>query len=139
MTLPLGIVGSSVTFSEFVILSGTSSVTSDATYYYRRFNANATFKILNKPLVADILRIGGGAGGATGGTSAGIWYAQEGNRATYYAAGGSAGGIIRESLSTTLYNEGNGALGGPSSTFTVTIGAGGAAGSRRRNHSTNCT
>lgn len=123
----LGIAASAMTFPEFEIVSGTSTVTSDATYYYRTFNANATFRILNRPLIADIFMVGGGGGPLTSSVGwAGLrdtWETSGGLRSTYMASGGASGATVRQHLSKTLNP--SGLVGSPSATFTVTIGAGG--------------
>lgn len=55
---------------SFPLVEG-GTLASDATYYYRVFASNGTFKVSNGPLTCDILTIagGGGPGGSTGSTS----------------------------------------------------------------------
>jgi hypothetical protein len=81
-----------------VVTGGTLS--SDATYYYRKFTASATLYISAAPLNADILMVAGGGGGGGG-------FARGG--------GGGAGGVLFTS-GTTL-TVGN---------FSIVIGGGGA-------------
>ena len=81
------------------VISG-GTLTSDATYFYRTFNANGTF--LTGALNADILAIsGGGAGGA-------------GFNSQAAGGGGGAGGVLYTASQTLT-----------SGSYTVAVGAGG--------------
>jgi hypothetical protein len=75
------------------------SLTSDATYYYRRFTSTDTLTVTGANLTADVLVV---AGAGAGGSSAG--------------GGGGAGGMV-EAASYSI----------PAGAHTVTIGAGGTA------------
>jgi hypothetical protein len=89
---------------DVAIMSG-GVVYSDATYYYRTFTVGGTF-VSPIALTVDILMVGGGgSGGAMAATSG----------QTNRGAGGGAGGLIYLS-SYSL----------PASTYTITVGAGGA-------------
>lgn len=58
----LGVVAGAVNAPP-VVTGGT--LTSDATYYYRKFTANGTMQILNAPINMDYVVCGGGSGGGT--------------------------------------------------------------------------
>jgi hypothetical protein len=83
---------------QVVQLSSVSggTLSSDSTYYYRKFTATSNLTVANSPLTADIMVIGGGGGGGVGG-------------------GGGAGGF-RVITGQTL----------SANTYTATIGGGGA-------------
>lgn len=74
------------------------TLTSDATYYYRTFTGNGTLTVSGGELSAEVLVIGGGGSGGAG-----------------TGGGGGAGGLINIPNYTFL----------PTSSYTVTIGAGG--------------
>jgi len=93
----------SLAFAFVPTVSG-GSLASDTTYYYRTFTGNGNLSVTNAALTADILTIAGGGGASNaGGSGAG--------------AGGGAGGVVY-SASQPL----------PVSTYSVTVGGGGAAG-----------
>jgi len=93
----------SLAFAFIPTVSG-GSLASDTTYYYRTFTGNGNLSVTNAALTADILTIAGGGGASNaGGSGAG--------------AGGGAGGVVY-SASQPL----------PVSTYSVTVGGGGAAG-----------
>ena len=81
-------------------VSGGTLVSSDATYYYRTFNANGSLVVANGSVDMDILTLSGGAGGGRP-----------------YAGAGGAGGLKLTSQKMT------------SQTYAVTVGGGGAGGS----------
>ena len=94
------------------VTSGTKAtggvVSSDGTYYYHMFPFSGTFTP-TQSITADYLVVAGGGGGSYGGGGAG------GLRSTVGATGG--GGSLETALSLTAQ------------AYTVTVGAGGAAGS----------
>lgn len=130
MARHLGVIASSTVelLPQFEILSGNSTVTSDATYYYRTFTANATFRIKNTALISDVMLVGGGGGSLYGAQSwwsgqRDTWESQAGLRNTTNGPGGAAGGEVRTYSSKLLYPSAQ--TGSPSAVFTVTVGAGG--------------
>jgi hypothetical protein len=92
-------------FRVFPVVSG-GTLTSDATYYYRRFTSNGTLSVTQSQLVADVFIVGGGGGGGQTDNNSGVY------------CGGGGGGYTKTFLRQSL-------LGNTS----VVIGAGGAAAS----------
>lgn len=78
------------------------TLSSDATYYYRKFTANGTLTVSNSTLTADVLVISGGGSGGSGG------YGNSKGFVSYSAgAGGGAGGVLlysSQSLSPASYS-----------------------------------
>lgn len=88
-------------FSQSTVTGGI--LYADSTYFYRVFITSGTLNVSGSPLVADILVIAGGGGGG------------QGKSGTWEAGGGGAGGL-QAFASQTL----------AATSFTVTVGAGGA-------------
>ena len=98
--------GWSVVGATLPVVTG-GTLTSDATYYYRTFTTTGTLSVTNAPLTADLLIVAGGGG--NGG---------------YCSGGGGAGGLVAYAAKNI-----------PVSSYTVTVGAGGAYGSNGANSS----
>jgi hypothetical protein len=114
-----GNIPSGSTFSLYGIKSGAPQalggdvVTTDGNYWYHTFRSTQTFTT-QRPLTVDYLVVAGGGGGGFGHGGGG---GGGGLRSTLTRTGGNALGVNLES-----------ALSLPTSTYTVTVGAGGAAG-----------
>jgi hypothetical protein len=88
--------------SPFATVSG-GVLTSDTTYYYRTFTSTGSLSVSNATLTADMLVISGGGAGNIG------------KSGVYYGEGGGAGQVTL-TLAQSL----------PISTYSITVGAGGA-------------
>ena len=98
-----------------LVLTG-GTLTSDSTYYYRTFTATGNL-VSNTTLSLDLLMVGGGGGSTSAGPYAGGW-----------GGGGGAGGLVYKTSYSLSPN-----------TYSVVIGAGGAATSGTVNNGVNTT
>lgn len=100
-TSAVGSASNSITPTNITVSGGTQY--SDSTYYYRKFTGNGTLAVNNGTLNMDVLVVGGGGSSGNG---------------TNVCAGGGAGGLVYETSKSIS-----------AGSYSVTIGAGGAAGS----------
>lgn len=139
MAIPLGITSSGYTHPKLNVLTGTTDLYSDSTYYYVRFRSSGTFEVQYQKLTVDFWICGGGGGSRGRLANAESWFSADGVKEVAFGPGGAAGGAVN--AGNTNFQLWNKELLGGNGTHTVTIGAGGAgaSGTGSGNNGTNGT